>query len=415
MQKKYKNIIYASLGGILEFYDFVLFAFFLDIFAKVFFPQNDAFWMQINAYIAFGAAYLARPFGSIVMAHFADRYGRKNIFYISMLLMVLPSFALAFLPSYESIGIFATLILFTIRILQGLAVGTEVSGAWIYVSEFVKGRQIPLALGFISATLTIGLLLGNIATLGIRSYFTPEEVQSYAWRIPFIIGGFFGILALFLRNKLSETPEFIKVQNEKKILSFPLFEALKTHKMSMLVCFLMTMVLTSGVATLMILPKYFESLLAMSKTSALWVQNFAILAVIFGALFQGFLASKWGSYKICSIFSIAFIIFGMLFGFYDENFLFYFLLACFAQGIITFAPVFMAQIFKSELKFSGLSFAYNISYAILGFLTPFIVNAFYKEYLGIYLAIVGSCSLLCVFLLKRVFARSKIKELSIVF
>lgn len=78
---------------------------FLDIFAKVFFPQNDAFWMQINAYIVFGAAYLARPFGSIVMAHFADRYGRKNIFYISMLLMVL--------PSYESIGIFATLILFT--------------------------------------------------------------------------------------------------------------------------------------------------------------------------------------------------------------------------------------------------------------------------------------------------------------
>ncbi|VUA74585.1 Transmembrane transport protein [Campylobacter coli] len=80
MQKKYKNIIYASLGGILEFYDFVLFAFFLDIFAKVFFPQNDTFWMQINAYIAFGAAYLARPFGSIVMAHFGDRYGRKIFF-----------------------------------------------------------------------------------------------------------------------------------------------------------------------------------------------------------------------------------------------------------------------------------------------------------------------------------------------
>lgn len=99
-----------------------------------------------------------------------------------------------------------------------------------------------------------------------------------------------------------------------------MFEALKTHEMSMFVCFLITMVLTSGVATLMILPKYFESLLAMSKTSALWVQNFAILAVVFGALFQGFLASKWGSYRICSIFSIAFIIFGMLFSFYDANF-----------------------------------------------------------------------------------------------
>lgn len=100
-----------------EFYDFVLFAFFWIFLLRYSFRKMDAFWMQINAYIVFGAAYLARPFGSIVMAHFADRYGRKNIFYISMLLMVLPSFALAFLSSYESIGIFATLILFTIRIL----------------------------------------------------------------------------------------------------------------------------------------------------------------------------------------------------------------------------------------------------------------------------------------------------------
>ncbi len=99
----------------------------------------------------------------------------------------------------------------------------------------------------------------------------------------------------------------------------------------------------------------------------------------FWSFISRFLASKWGSYRICSIFSIAFIIFGMLFSFYDEKFLFYFLLACFTQGIITFAPVFMTQIFKSELKFSGLSFAYNISYAILGFLTPFVVNAFIKS------------------------------------
>lgn len=415
MQKKYKNIIYASLGGILEFYDFVLFVFFLDIFTKVFFPEGDPRWMQANTYIAFGAAYLARPFGSIVLAHFGDRYGRKNIFYISMLFMVLPSFALAFLPSYESIGIFATLTLFVIRILQGLAVGTEVSGAWVYVSEFVKGRQIPLALGFISATLTIGLLLGNLASLGVRSYFSAVEVEEYAWRIPFIIGGFFGLFALFLRTKLNETPEFEKIKQDKKLLKFPLKDALKTHKMSMLVCVLMTVVLTSGVATLMILPKHFEELLAMNETRALWVQNFAILAVIIGAFVQGILASKWGSYRICTIFSISFMIFGTLFSFYDEKFLFYFLLACFSQGIITFAPVFMTQIFKSELKFSGLSFAYNIAYAILGFLTPFVVNALYKEYFSIYLIIVGLCSLFCVLLLKRIFTRSLSKELSVVF
>ncbi|MBF7048511.1 MFS transporter, partial [Campylobacter volucris] len=298
MNKALKNTIYASLGGILEFYDFVLFIFFASVFAKIFFPQNDDFWPLINTYIAFGAGYLARPFGAIIMAHFADTKGRKNVFYISMLLMVIPSFILAILPDYESIGLFATFALFAIRITQGLAIGAEVSGAWVFVSEFVSKKRIGLALGFISATLTLGLLLGNLATLAVYEYFTKEEVENFAWRIPFIIGGFFGILSLFLRTKLNETPQFKILKTKNSILNFPLKEALKTHKLSMFVCALQTIVLTSGVATLMILPQYFESLLGVSKTTALYYQNFAIIAVILGALVQGFLSDIFGAFKI---------------------------------------------------------------------------------------------------------------------
>ncbi|MCR6594709.1 MFS transporter, partial [Campylobacter insulaenigrae] len=296
--KALRNTIYASLGSILEFYDFVLFIFFASIFAKIFFPQNDDFWPLVNTYIAFGAGYLARPFGAIVMAHFADIKGRKNIFYISMLLMVIPSFVLAFLPNYESIGLCATLILFLIRITQGLAIGAEVSGAWVFVSEFVGKKKIGLALGFISATLTIGLLLGNLATLIIYEFFTKEEVEKFAWRIPFVIGGIFGILSLFLRTKLNETPEFKNIQLNNSLLNFPLKNALKTHKISMFVCALQTIVLTSGVATLMILPQYFENLLEINKTTALYYQNFAIVAIIIGALIQGFLSDIFGAFKV---------------------------------------------------------------------------------------------------------------------
>lgn len=388
MQKSFKNTIYASLGGILEFYDFVLFVFFANIFAKIFFPQNDDFWPLVNTYIAFGAGYLARPFGAVIMAHFADTKGRKNVFYISMLLMVIPSFILAFLPTYESIGLFATFCLFAIRISQGLAIGAEVSGAWIFVSEFVSKKRIGLALGFISATLTLGLLLGNLATLMVYEFFTQEEVEAYAWRIPFIIGGFFGILSLFLRNKLSETPEFQKIKQSKTLLKFPLKNAIKTHKLSMLVCMLETIVLTSGVATLMILPQYFEGLLNISKNTALYYQNFAILAVIFGALVQGFLSDIFGTFKTCIVFSIALGLFGFLFSFYNDDFIYFYLLACFAQGIISFAPIFMTQIFNVEVRSSGLSFAYNISYALFGFVTPLLINAIYKEYMFVYMIFV---------------------------
>ncbi|MCR6587081.1 MFS transporter [Campylobacter insulaenigrae] len=399
--KALRNTIYASLGGILEFYDFVLFIFFASIFAKIFFPQNDDFWPLVNTYITFGAGYLARPFGAIVMAHFADIKGRKNIFYISMLLMVIPSFVLAFLPNYESIGLCATLILFLIRITQGLAIGAEVSGAWVFVSEFVGKKKIGLALGFISATLTIGLLLGNLATLTIYEFFTKEEVEKFAWRIPFVIGGIFGILSLFLRTKLNETPEFKNIQLNNSLLNFPLKNALKTHKISMFVCALQTIVLTSGVATLMILPQYFENLLEINKTTALYYQNFAIVAIIIGALIQGFLSDIFGAFKVCIIFSLLFGIFGFFLSFYDENFIYFYLLTCFSQGIISFAPIFMTQIFSTQLRSSGLSFAYNISYAILGFITPLIVNFIYKDYFSVYIIFVVLASLLSVFVVKN--------------
>ncbi|WP_257937621.1 MFS transporter [Campylobacter lari] len=402
MQKAFKNTIYASLGGILEFYDFVLFIFFASVFAKIFFPQNDDFWPLIYTYVAFGAGYLARPFGAVVLAHFADIKGRKNVFYVSMLLMVVPSFVLAFLPTYESIGLLATFMLFIIRIAQGLAIGAEVSGAWIFVSEFVSKKRLGLALGFISATLTLGLLLGNLATLSIYAYFDKEEVESFAWRIPFFIGGFFGILALFLRTKLNETPAFKNIKEKEKILNFPLLQALKTHKKSMLICALLTVVLTSGVATLMILPQYFESLLGVSKTTALTYQNLAIVMIILGSLVQGYLADFLGHFKICLIFTLIFGIFGIAFSFYNEWFLLFYLLACFAQGIITFAPIFMTQIFTTELRSSGLSFAYNISYALFGFVTPLLINTIYKEYMFVYMIFVMLASFVSMVLVFKI-------------
>ena len=387
MNKKY-NILYASLGGILEFYDFILFVFFINVFSKIFFPPNDLFWSSVYTYIAFGAGYLARPLGAIIMSHFGDIIGRKKIFYINMLFIVIPTFALAFLPSYESIGLFSTFLLFVIRIIQGFAIGVEVSGAWVFVSEFVSLKYKAFVLGIISSTLTMGLLFGNIATLLIYHFFSFDEICTYAWRIPFFVGGIFGIFLIFIRKKLDETPEFIKIKKEKNILSFPLKEAFKTHKISMLICFLMSVILTSGIVTLMLLPKFFTELLYISNNEALLYQNMAIIAIILGAFFQGYLTIFFNPYKIFIFFSVCFIFFSICFCFYDKNFIYYYLLACFSQGIITFAPLFMTSIFNTNLKFSALSFSYNISYAIFSFLLSFFISFIYDN-LEFYFIFVG--------------------------
>ena len=397
-----KNTLYASLGGILEFYDFILYVFFaVAIFPQIFFPPQSAFWASVGGWVSFGVAYLARPFGAIVFGHFGDKFGRKKIFYISMLLMILPSFVLAFLPTYQQIGIVATLLLFTIRIVQGLAVGADVSGVWVFVSEFVSEKNKPLALGFISASTTFGLLLAGLVALLINSVFSHEQVLEFAWRLPFVLGGIFGIFACFLRKKLSETPVFEELQKKRQIFKFPLLQALKTHKMPMLVCFLMSIVLSAGVATLTIIPQNFSELLGFNDTQSLLYTNLAIVAVITGALVQGALARFFGEYKICVIFSCLFAAFGFGVGLYDSNFTAYYLLACFSQGIITFAPVFMTRVFSADVRLSGLSFAYNLSYAFFVFITPFIVQALYKQHLGYYMSFVALISLACVGLMKK--------------
>ena len=397
-----KNTLYASLGGILEFYDFILYVFFaVAIFPQIFFPPQSAFWASVGGWVSFGVAYLARPFGAIVFGHFGDKFGRKKIFYISMLLMILPSFVLALLPVYEHIGIAATLLLFGIRIVQGLAVGADVSGVWVFVSEFVSEKNKPLALGFISASTTFGLLLAGLVALLINSVFSHEQVLEFAWRLPFVLGGIFGIFACFLRKKLSETPVFEELQKRRQILKFPLLQALKTHKMPMLVCFLMSIVLSAGVATLTIIPQNFGILLGFNDTQSLLYTNLAIVAVIIGALVQGALARFFGEYKICVIFSCLFAAFGFGVGLYDSNFTAYYLLACFSQGIITFAPVFMTRVFSADVRLSGLSFAYNLSYAFFVFITPFIVQALYKQHLGYYMSFVALISLACVGLMKK--------------
>ena len=191
----YKTLWLATLGGCLEFYDFIIFVFFAKIIGDLFFPPEIPDWVrQFQTFGIFAAGYLARPIGGVLMGHAGDLRGRKQMFTLGIFLMGLSTLGIGLLPTYTNLGIWAPILLLLFRILQGVAVGGEVPGAWVFVSEHVPYSRVGLACGILTGGLTGGILLGSLVATGFNLLMSPAQTAAYGWRIPFLIGGLFGLL-----------------------------------------------------------------------------------------------------------------------------------------------------------------------------------------------------------------------------
>lgn len=378
-KKQIQTLALSSLGGALEFYDFIIYVFFASYIAKLFFPAHmDANLKDYFAFGIFAAGYLARPLGGIVIAHFGDKFGRKNVFMLSILLMVIPTFAVSFFPTYEHIGYFAPILLVAMRFLQGIAIGGEVPGAWVFVNEHSPKNQNGFYLGVLTASIVSGILLGNLIFLLVHSLWGEEEILQWAWRVPFFIGGIFGIISIYLRKFLSETPVFQQMQEDKALEKFPLKEIFKTSRLSIVVSMLVSWILTGCILILILLAptKLIGDVLQIGMVEKTLIQVLGIFCIMVGTIVGGAFHDRSGlrkSYSFCAWFFILTVLcfFYVFYGQKDllEIVIFYGLV-CFASGIIVFTPIVMCGVFAPRVAFSGISFSYNIAYAIAGFFTP---------------------------------------------
>src|ERR1700744_5039348 len=208
-----RTLALASLGGALEFYDFVVFVFFTAVIGKLFFAASLPDWVrQTQTFGIFAAGYLARPWGGIVMATFGDTRGRKRMFTLSVLLMAIPTLLIGLLPTYESIGIAAPLLLMMMRVMQGVGIGGEAPGGWVFVAEHARRGRVGFAVGLLTGGLSLGILLGSLVATGLNLVFTQAQIAAGYWRLPFLIGGAFGFTAMLLRRWLQETPVFEEIR-----------------------------------------------------------------------------------------------------------------------------------------------------------------------------------------------------------
>ncbi len=220
-----KVIFASSLGTVFEWYDFYLYGSLASIIAKQFFAGADPNTAFIFALLAFAAGFLVRPFGAIVFGRLGDMVGRKYTFLITILIMGVSTFIVGLLPNYASIGIAAPIILVSLRILQGLALGGEYGGAATYVAEHAPDDKRGAFTAWIQTTATLGLFLSLMVILATRSAIGEEAFAEWGWRIPFLVSVFLLGVSVWIRLSMNESPAFQKMKDEGKISKAPLSEA----------------------------------------------------------------------------------------------------------------------------------------------------------------------------------------------
>ena len=225
MTAEEKKVIFASsLGTVFEWYDFYLYGSLASIIAKQFFI-GDPTTTFIFALLAFAAGFIVRPFGALVFGRLGDMIGRKYTFLITILIMGLSTFIVGLLPGYAAIGIAAPIILVTLRILQGLALGGEYGGAATYVAEHAPHGKRGLFTAWIQTTATLGFFLSLMVILGTRLATGEEAFNAWGWRIPFLVSVLLLGISVWIRLAMNESPAFAKMKAEGKVSKAPLSEA----------------------------------------------------------------------------------------------------------------------------------------------------------------------------------------------
>ncbi len=382
----FKTLALSSLGGALEFYDFVVYVFFAAVIGGLFFPTDMPDWLrQLQTFGIFAAGYLARPLGGIIIAHFGDKLGRKRMFTLSIFLMAVPTLAIGLLPTYASIGVAAPLLLLLCRVLQGAAIGGEVPGAWVFVAEHVPARRLGYGVGVLTSGLTFGILIGSIAAVTINSTYTPDEITGWAWRLPFILGGIFGFVSVYLRRFLQETPVFKELKARRELSrGLPVKTLLREHLGACIISILLTWVLSAAVVVVILFtPTYLQKVYHIAPALASQANALSTLTLTIGCIIFGWACDRIGLRAAMIIGNLGLLICSYLFysglpGDATSLFITY-PLAAFFVGSISTVPVAAVRAFPAAIRFSGLSFSYNISYAIFGGLTPVMLTLWLKS------------------------------------
>ncbi|MCW0308112.1 MFS transporter [Pantoea ananatis] len=412
-----KVVIASLVGTAIEFFDFYIYATAaVIVFPHIFFPQGDATVATLQSLATFAIAFIARPIGSALFGHFGDRVGRKATLVASLLTMGISTVVIGLLPSYQSIGVLAPLLLALARFGQGLGLGGEWGGAALLATENAPAKKRALYGSFPQLGAPIGFFFANGTFLLLSWLLTDEQFMQWGWRVPFVLSAVLVLIGLYVRVSLHESPVFAKVQKEKKQVRVPIASLLSKHLTATI---LGTFIMLATYTLFYIMTVYSMSYgtaaapagLGISRNSMLWMLMMAVIG--FGVMvpIAGLLADRFGRRKTMIVITLMIIGFSFLFpamlGSGSQALVMAFLLLGLSIMGLTFGPMgaLLPELFPTEVRYTGASFSYNLSSILGASVAPYIatwLNAHYGLYaVGLYLASMAFLTLIALIACKE--------------
>ncbi|MBX4335030.1 MFS family transporter [Bartonella raoultii] len=383
-RKRIFSVISSASGNLVEWYDFYVYSFTSIYFASQFFPSNgDIITQLLKAAAVFFMGFLMRPIGAWLFGFIADRYGRKRSMLVSVFMMCGGTFLIAILPTYETIGTAAAVLLLLVRMLQGLSAGGEYGTAATYMSEIAPRNHRGFFASFQYTTLITGQLLASFVIFLLSLYLTEDQLKAWGWRIPFVIGGLGAIIALYLRSLLHETTTQ-KSRSQKHAGS--LKELFRNHKKAF---FLVVGFTAGGSLTFYTYTTYMQKYLittsGFDKQTATTIMTAALFIFVLLQPFFGSLADRIGARASLISWSILSIICTIpvlkMIGNTHNTWIAFFVIIgmlCIMSFYTSIAGIIKAELFPASIRAIGVGFAFAIGNALFGGSAEYVALGFKK-------------------------------------
>ena len=374
-----KSLLACAIGNIIEWYEFIVFGYFANVIGVLFFPDSSPLLSLFKAFGVFALGIMVRPLGGIFFGHVGDKFGRKNALFLSMALMSVPTFLIGLLPTYETIGIAASVLLIFIRFLQGLAMGGEYAGTMTYLVERANIGNKGFYGSIAALSLVVGMALGSFASAILHTNLNQDQILKWGWRIPFLISSIGIAWALYLRFNLQESQIFIDSQKSMHQSKSPLREVFSKDLKTNLITIFAQCYLAVGMYTLTVFfSNYAQQNFKGFSPSLLNTPGILLIGLM--AIISGRLSDKRGekvvlTFVCLSAIPICFFFIPLLESKDINSFLIAHLGLCALTGcFLGPIPSFLAGCFPVNTRYTNIALSNNLSMGIFGGTAPMIIT-----------------------------------------
>ncbi|QDR81722.1 MFS transporter [Sporomusa termitida] len=378
--RMFKAVLAGSIGNALEWFDYGLYGYFASIISSQFFSSQDPVTALMLAFIVFGVGFVMRPVGGLIFGHYADRVGRRNVLTWTVMLMGVSTFIVGILPTYAQVGVLAPILLAVCRLLQGISTGGEWGSCMSFLAEYATPYNRGFIVSWSQFSIAVGLLLGSGSGAILSSLLSPEDMNAWGWRLPFLSGILIAAYGLYIRRKIDETPVFKGCEDAQALVQTPLKTVFKHYKRETILSFGIVIGWTISYWIIMAyMPTYISKVLKFPLSVGLSFNTFLIIIFMIAIPFTGMLADKVGRKPVMMGAALGLIVLGYpvfyLLSTTESSVMFLaglVVLAVLEAMICGGATVYMTEIFPTNIRCSAIAVGYNIAVACFGGTAPFV-------------------------------------------